>query len=280
MTDANTKNEVEMTHNAPAENQVSPETGKNAADATAEQHGTDDKFENKLQYWLSCIGFAVGFGNVWRFPHMCYSSGGAAFLVPYFFCFFFIAVPLFLIETAYGQLIDCRLHLRWGAIFRRLWGVKVLQVCICFGTLIYYITLMAWSFRFLFSCFQSELPWMLKTAADGTKVEDLWNDEFFNNEVMQKSQNINFQGGMVGPLVGCLVLSYFVTYFSAWKGIQSTGKMVYVTCLLPYVILTILLIKGLTLKGCGEGLNFLFLPNWDIVAKTDTWRKAATQILF
>jgi len=85
---------------------------------------------------------------------------------------------------------------------------------------------------------------------------------------------------MVGELVGCLILSYFVTYFSAWKGIQSTGKMVYVTCLLPYVILTILLIKGLTLNGCGTGLEYLFKPNWEIVGKTDTWKKAAIQILF
>jgi len=46
-----------------------------------------------------------------------------------------------------------------------------------------------------------------------------------------------------------LFLSYICVYFSAWKGIKSTGKMVWVTCTAPYVILTILLIKGLTLDG-------------------------------
>jgi SNF family Na+-dependent transporter len=56
--------------------------------------------------------------------------------------------------------------------------------------------------------------------------------------------------------------------------------MVYVTCLLPYVILTILLIKGLTLEGCGKGIKFLFVPNWEIVGKTETWKSAAIQILF
>lgn len=85
---------------------------------------------------------------------------------------------------------------------------------------------------------------------------------------------------MVGELVGCQFLAYFVTYFSAWKGLKSTGKMVYVTCLLPYVILTILLIKGLTLEGCGKGLEFLFVPNWEIVGRTETWKAAAIQILF
>jgi SNF family Na+-dependent transporter len=36
---------------------------------------------------------------------MCYSNGGAAFLIPYVFALFFLAMPVYLIETAYGQLI-------------------------------------------------------------------------------------------------------------------------------------------------------------------------------
>lgn len=97
---------------------------------------------------------------------------------------------------------------------------------------------------------------------------------------MVRSKDINEQGGLIGELVGCLLLSYVVTYFSAWKGLASTGKMVYFTCIAPYIILTILLIRGLTLEGAGLGLEFLFLPNWDIVGKTETWKAAAIQILF
>jgi len=56
--------------------------------------------------------------------------------------------------------------------------------------------------------------------------------------------------------------------------------MVYVTCLLPYVIITILLIKALTLEGCGEGLKFLFIPKWETVGDGKIWKAAAIQILF
>jgi uncharacterized membrane protein YjjP (DUF1212 family) len=90
-------------------NQVSPEIQSQTLEKIdgdkKEEPAKDknhDKFGNKIEYILSCIGFAVGFGNVWRFPYMVYKMGGAGFLIPYFFCFFFIAVPLFLIETAYG----------------------------------------------------------------------------------------------------------------------------------------------------------------------------------
>ena len=68
----------------------------------SEEEVNVEKFSHKIEYVLTCVGFAVGFTNVWRFPYMCYANGGAAFLIPYFFSFFLIAVPLFLIETSYG----------------------------------------------------------------------------------------------------------------------------------------------------------------------------------
>lgn len=85
---------------------------------------------------------------------------------------------------------------------------------------------------------------------------------------------------MSGWLVGCMILSWLLAYFAAWKGLKSTGKMVYFTCLCPYVILLVLLIWGATLPGCGEGLAYLFTPNWERVFAPATWHRSATQILF
>jgi SNF family Na+-dependent transporter len=144
---------------------------------------------------------------------------------------------------------------------------------------------MAWSFSYFFDAFVSPLPWAKISKEDYTKAENLkldalWNPDYFYKQTLKKSSGADEPGAMVGPLVGCMFLSYVFTYFSVWKGLKSTGKMVYVTCLLPYLILTILFIRGLTLEGCGKGLSDLFTAKWEFLGMVGVWKNAATQILF
>jgi hypothetical protein len=88
--------------------------GGEGADATVAPEAEGEmreaeKFDHPAEYWLACIGYAVGFGNIWRFPYMAYTMGGAAFLIPYLVSLFAIAMPMYMIETLFGQLIRTKL---------------------------------------------------------------------------------------------------------------------------------------------------------------------------
>lgn len=45
-------------------------------DKMEKEDGDRPKWDNKVQYILTCVGFCVGIGNVWRFPYLCQSHGG------------------------------------------------------------------------------------------------------------------------------------------------------------------------------------------------------------
>ena len=63
-----------------------------------------------------------------------------------------------------------------------------------------------------------------------------------------------------------------VFVFPLLLGIKVTGKVVYFTATFPYVVLTILLIRGVTLPGAYDGLSFYLLqPNMTKLANAQVW---------
>lgn len=64
------------------------------------------------------------------------------------------------------------------------------------------------------------------------------------------------------------------------NGIKLSGKVVYFTATFPYVILIILLVRGLTLEGYEKGIKFYMTADWDKLKEPKVWGDAATQIFY
>src|SRR5699024_6449513 len=57
----------------------------------------------RLGFIFASAGYAIGLGNIWRFPYVAGNNGGAAFLLIYLFIVILIGLPLFYAEAGLGR---------------------------------------------------------------------------------------------------------------------------------------------------------------------------------
>ncbi|XP_008285831.1 sodium-dependent neutral amino acid transporter B(0)AT1-like [Stegastes partitus] len=244
------------------------------------------KWDNKAQYLLTCVGFCVGLGNVWRFPYLCQSHGGGAFMIPFLILLVLEGIPLLHLEFAIGQRLRKGSMGVWRSINPYLTGVGIASMLVSLLVGVYYNTIMAWIMWYLFNSFQDPLPWsQCPLNANNTGyVEECarssTTDYFWYRETLNTSLAIDEAGGLQWWMVLALTAAWTVLYVCCIRGIETSGKAVYITSTLPYLVLTIFLIRGLTLKGSTEGIKFLFTPDVDELMNPATWLDAGAQVFY
>uniref|UniRef100_A0A8D3BGM8 Transporter n=1 Tax=Scophthalmus maximus TaxID=52904 RepID=A0A8D3BGM8_SCOMX len=251
-----------------------------------EEAGDRPKWDNKAQYILTCVGFCIGLGNVWRFPYLCQSHGGGAFLIPFLILLVLEGMPLLLLEFAIGQRLRKGSVGVWRAISPYLTGIGIASMLVSFLVGLYYNTLIAWIIWYLFNSFQSPLPWTQCPLNDnGTGFvpecqQSSTVDYYFYRVTLNSSASIVHSGGIHWPIVVCLLVAWSIVAICCIRGISTSGKAVYVTAILPYIVLAIFLIRGLTLKGALSGIKFLFTPDVEELIKPTTWLDAGAQVFY
>ncbi|XP_014908198.1 sodium- and chloride-dependent GABA transporter 2-like [Poecilia latipinna] len=249
----------------------------------------------KTEFILTVMGAIIGPGNIWRFPYLCYKNGGGVFFIPYIVFIFTCGIPLFFLETALGQYTSQGGITCWRKICPLFQGIGYASHLIIAFSATSYIIILAWAFFYLFSSFSSDLPWAscgnswnsdscfdsrLNLSLESRLNTTLPVVEFWEHRVLKISGGIEEVGGLRWELVLCLILSWIICYFCVWKGIKSTGKAAYFTATFPYVMLFILLIRGVTLPGALDGIIYYLYPDISRLSDPQVWMDAGTQIFF
>ncbi|XP_074715631.1 sodium- and chloride-dependent transporter XTRP3 isoform X2 [Strix uralensis] len=243
-------------------------------------------WDNPLQFVFACISYAVGLGNVWRFPYLCQMYGGGGFLIPYFIMLIAEGMPLLYLELAVGQRMRQGSIGAWKIISPYLCGVGVASVIVSFFLSMYYNVINAWAFWYLFHSFQEPLPWATcplnsnRTGYEEECEKTSTTQYFWYRQTLNISPSLEASGSVQWEQALCLTLAWLVVYLCILRGTESTGKVVYVTASLPYCVLIIYLIRGLTLHGAVNGLVYMFTPKLEQLSNPKTWISAATQIFF
>ncbi|MEO0288369.1 MAG: sodium-dependent transporter [candidate division WOR-3 bacterium] len=226
-----------------------------------------ERWSSRIAFVLSTIGSAVGLGNVWRFPFVAYRNGGGAFLIPYFVALFVAGIPLLMMETAIGQKFQGSAAKTFSMISKKWEWLGWFAIFV--GTVIcsYYAVVLSWALNYLF--FSFNLSWNISGSVNF----------FFNDFLKVSSTPFDFSSFNLNIFIG-LVVVWLITGFIIIKGIKTLGK--FNTFLLPlsFLILFVLLLRGITLKGSLSGVERFFTPDFKKLLSLNVWIEAFSQIFY
>ena len=201
-------------------------------------------FGSKLGLILATAGSAVGLGNVWRFPYMTGTDGGAVFILIYFFCILFLGIPCMVSEFIigrHGASNTARAYAKMapkGSLWR--W-VGFLGVATGFLITGYYAVVAGWGLQYMYASAANQLQ------GDHAAIASYFTD---------------FSASAFLPVFWTaiiLLFTHYVIIHGVRGGIEKASKMFMPTL---FVLLLVIVVSSCMLPGAGKGISFLFNPDF------------------
>jgi len=215
---------------------------------------------------MAAVGSAVGLGNVWRFPYICYENGGGAFLIPYFVALFTAGIPLMILELSVGHWARGSPPDAFKKIGKKWEWAGWWTVLIPFVVAAYYTVVMSWCFSYMI--YSIDIRWGIQA------------EQFFLKSFLGITSNPTIIGGFRLPVLLGLIAVWLCVFLILYKGVKRIGKVVALTVPIPTILLIILTIRGLTLPGAMEGISYYLTPNFTRLLDVNVWIAAYAQVFF
>lgn len=210
-----------------------------------------EQWTSRFGFLMAAIGFAVGLGNIWRFPYVLGENGGGAFILIYLFCVFCIGAPILIGEIMIGR----RGHMSpmvametvavaEGRDARWRW-VGVINLLTAYVVAIVYCVVIGWVLNYLFISLTTGFA-DVDGAASAARFSALMTD---------------VPGMISWTLVG-LVFTGVIIFFGVQKGIERAVRI-----LMPTLFLLLLGLAGYNLfaGGFGAAADYLFTADFSKV---------------
>ncbi|MDY5357442.1 MAG: sodium-dependent transporter [Candidatus Cryptobacteroides sp.] len=204
-----------------------------------------ENFSGRFGVLVAMAGSAIGLGNLWRFPYMVGTNGGAAFIFVYILFVFLLSLPILFSEFIVGRRSQTN---AFGAIRILAPGshwkwVGVLSIITPMIIVSYYSVIGGWSIEYFF-----------KSCTFGFT-------EYVTNEELDNMFNA-FISSRWAPLFGhtaFLALTAFVVMGGVKSGIERFGKV-----MMPilFVVVVLIAVRAMTLPGAVDGIRYLLKPDF------------------
>jgi NSS family neurotransmitter:Na+ symporter len=226
------------------------------------------QWKSHIGFVLAAIGSAVGLGNIWRFPYLCYKNGGGAFLIPYFVALLVVGIPLLVLEIGLGHKMRGSAPASFASISRKWEWLGWWQVIfVMFGIVLYYSVVVSWCLNFFIYSF--DLSWSVNP------------DKFFFQDFLIASKGPFQLGDLRTPIIFSLIIVWFLNWLIVFRGVQKgleRANKIFMPIL--FCLMLFLTIWSFQLPGARQGLKIYLQPDFSRLSDPAVWIDAFGQIFF